>query len=62
MPAPLLVLSNPNNDRPLMTLDLALVTQGFWTSAIPDGFNTSISILASGSTPGVLQPGVIGDN
>ena len=57
MPAPLLVLSNPNNDRPLMTLDQSLIVQGFWTSAIPDGFSTSISILASGATPGVLQPG-----
>ena len=55
--APLLVLSNPNNDRPLMTLDVTRVTQGFWTSALPDGFSTTLSILASGKTPGVLQPG-----
>ncbi len=61
MPAPLLVLSNPNDDRPLLTLDQSLVTNGFWisngTSIIPDGFSTSISYLASGKTPGVLQAG-----
>ena len=57
MPAPLLVLSNPNPDRPLLTLDASLLTSGFWTSAIPDGFSTSISILASGNTPGLLQAG-----
>jgi RHS repeat-associated protein len=57
MPAPLLVLSNPSNDRPLLTLDAAKVSKGFWTNAIPDGFSTSISILASGKTPGILQPG-----
>ncbi len=57
MPAPMLTLANPNNDRPLLTLDQSLITQGFWTSAIPNGFSTSISILASGATPGVLQPG-----
>jgi RHS repeat-associated protein len=58
MAAPLLVLSNPSNDRPLLTLDQSRLVAGLWTSAtIPDGFSTSISILASGSTPGVLQPG-----
>src|SRR5207249_2766783 len=29
MPAPLLELSNPNNDRPLLTLDQSRLTQGF---------------------------------
>ena len=57
MPAPILVLSNPDNDRPVMTLDQSLIIQGYWSTAIPDGFSTSISILASGATPGILQPG-----
>ena len=30
---------------------------GFWTSATPDGFSHSVQFLASGSTPGLLQPG-----
>jgi len=57
VPAPLLVLSNPANDRPLLTLDPSRVVEGFWTSAVPDGFSTRLSLLASGATPGVLQPG-----
>src|SRR5262249_53486661 len=39
------------------TLDQSIVVQGFWTSAVPDGFSHTIQILASGSTPGVVQPG-----
>ncbi len=31
--------------------------EGFWTSAQPDGFSHSVQLLASGATPGVLQPG-----
>jgi YD repeat-containing protein len=44
----------------LLTLDPTLVTQGFWTSAIPDGFSFVVQVLASGATPGVLQPGESG--
>ncbi len=51
MPAPLLVLSA--TDRALLTLDQTRVTQGFWTSAQPDGFSDTVHIF----TPGVLQPG-----
>lgn len=60
MPAPLLILESAdsdNSDRPFFTLDQSLVVQGFWTSAIPDGFSHSVQILGSGDTPGVLQPG-----
>ncbi len=60
MPAPLLLLQSAdpdNSDRPLLTLDQSRVVEGFWTSATPDGFSNSIYILASGETPGVLQPG-----
>ena len=60
MPAPLLLLKSADaddSDRPVLTLDQSLLVQGFWTSAEPDGFSHTISILASGNTPGVLQPG-----
>jgi hypothetical protein len=60
MPAPLLRLQSTDDndsDRPLLTLDQTRVTEGFWTSAVPDGFSHSIQILASGAVPGVLNPG-----
>jgi RHS repeat-associated protein len=59
MPAPLLVLDAQQNGRSaaFFTLDQSRVVQGFWTSAVPDGFSHTIQILASGATPGVLQPG-----
>ena len=40
-----------------MTLDQTLQTFGFWTSATPKGYAQSVEFLASGKTPGVLQPG-----
>jgi RHS repeat-associated protein len=59
MPAPLLVLDAVQNGAAgaIMTLDRSRVTQGLWTSAVPDGFSTSVHILASGGTPGLLFPG-----
>jgi len=59
MPAPLLVLTPTQNGRAaaLLTLDGSRQTQGFWTSAIPEGFSNSVQFLASGQTPGLLQPG-----
>lgn len=59
MDAPLLRLT-PKQDgaaRAFMTLDQSRLTRGFWTSARPNGFTPSIQVLASGETPGVLQPG-----
>src|SRR5262249_39461594 len=41
----------------LLTLDHSRVTQGFWTTANPDGYGQSVQFLGSGATPGVLQPG-----
>ena len=41
----------------LMTLDASLANQGYWTAATPAGFSHQIEILASGATPGVLEPG-----
>ena len=55
MPAPLLVLSG--TERPFLTLHNNIVTEGFWTSAQPAGFSDKVQFLASGSTPGILQPG-----
>lgn len=59
MHAPLLHLTVTQKDRQdaLLTLDGELVTQGLWTSAIPEGFSNSIQVLASGNTPGLLHPG-----
>jgi RHS repeat-associated protein len=59
MPAPLLVLSATQSgiEGALLTLDPALQVSGFWTSATPAGYSQSVQILASGATPGVLQPG-----
>ncbi|HYF34669.1 MAG TPA: hypothetical protein VD994_05210, partial [Prosthecobacter sp.] len=60
MAAPLLILdaTNPSGQRgAFLTLDANLRSSGFWTSSIPVGHSSSIQILASGATPGILQPG-----
>ena len=64
MPAPLLVLTGTQthadgvkDSRAFLTLDRSKLVQGFWTSALPEGFTHTIQILGSGSTPGILQPG-----
>jgi RHS repeat-associated protein len=59
MSAPLLVLTATQNGREgaFLTLQQVGLVEGFWTSADPAGFSHSIQILASGDTPGVLQPG-----
>jgi RHS repeat-associated protein len=44
----------------ILTLDASRVKDGFWTPAMPEGFSNSISFLADGETPGVLQPGETG--
>ena len=57
--APILVLTATQNGIPgaLLTLDPSKIDSGFWTSATPDGFAQSVQFLASGSVPGVIQPG-----
>jgi len=62
MQAPLLNLTASQNGRAaaLMTLDMLRVSDGFWTTAVPEGFSHSVQFLASGATPGVLQPGESG--
>ena len=58
MQAPLLLLESSSPlDVPLFTLDPALQTSGFWTSAIPQGYSSTVEILASGKVPGMLEPG-----
>jgi RHS repeat-associated protein len=59
MPAPLLVLRGlqQGTEGAWLTLDATRLSQGFWTSAQPEGFSHSVQVLASGGTPGVLQPG-----
>ena len=59
MPAPLLVLTatEGGNAGALLTLDASDQIAGLWASATPDGFSQSVQFLASGSTPGLLQPG-----
>jgi len=62
MPAPIISLTATQNGREgaFLTLDPTLMGNGFWTSAEPAGFSHSIQVLASGATPGVLQPGESG--
>ena len=60
IPAPILILDSADpdgSDRPLLTMDQSLLTTGLWTNTLPAGFSHSIQIMASGATPGVLQPG-----
>ncbi len=58
MPAPLLVLeSSVADDVPVFTLNKALQVPFLWTSALPYGNSPQLEILASGTVPGVLEPG-----
>jgi len=63
MPAPLIVLESGDpdgSDRPIMTLDRSKVSGGLWTSAMPRGFSDHIQFIASGRSPGLLEPGESG--
>jgi RHS repeat-associated protein len=59
MPAPLLLLTatQGSHQAAFLTLDSTIVHSGIYNLAVPDGFTTSIQLLASGATPGLLQPG-----
>src|SRR5262249_21067255 len=58
MPAPVLVLHASQNG--MMTLDASrLVPPGFVTDEPREGFSDSVQIVASGATPGLLQPGEV---
>ncbi|MFH0728892.1 MAG: RHS repeat-associated core domain-containing protein [Pseudomonadota bacterium] len=62
MAAPLLLVTATQNDTAgaIMTLDATRLSSGFWTSAMPEGFSNSVQFIASGETPGILQPGESG--
>ena len=62
MPAPLIGVTGDQNGRQaaLLTLNSENLSRGFWTPSIPEGFSNSVQFLASGETPGVLQPGETG--
>jgi RHS repeat-associated protein len=67
MPAPLLTFTPTQTHKvngvevtehhAFLTLDRSRIVSGFATSALPEGFAHTIQLLASGNTPGVLQPG-----
>src|SRR5207302_7568061 len=59
MPAPVLEVTSTINGVPgaLLTLNPALANLGYYAAITPAGFAQSVQILASGSTPGILQPG-----
>jgi YD repeat-containing protein len=62
MPAPLLEVGGTQNGQSgaWLTLTEHRLVEGFWTSATPEGFAHSVQFLASGATPGLLQPGESG--
>ncbi|HRZ36278.1 MAG TPA: RHS repeat-associated core domain-containing protein [Candidatus Paceibacterota bacterium] len=59
IPAPLLHVTATQRGRTaaILTLDQSRLSSGFWTSAMPEGFANSVQFIASGDTPGILQPG-----
>src|SRR5262249_30715483 len=64
MPAPIIEVTitqthanGTTDQKAVMTLDPSLVKQGFWSTTVPAGFSSTIQILGSGATPGVLEPG-----
>ena len=60
--APLLELTATQNEKEgaFLTLEETRLSRGFWTSAIPKGFAHTVQFMASGTVPGVLQPGESG--
>lgn len=64
MYAPLLTLVGKQNGKEgaILTMDPSIVNQGFWTSAMPEGFANAVSFLAySASAPGWLMPSGLDD-
>jgi pimeloyl-ACP methyl ester carboxylesterase len=59
MPAPLLLLDATQNGQEgaFLSLDSSAANTFFSTSTLPAGYSHSVEILASGATPGVLEPG-----
>ncbi|MGB9627908.1 MAG: CARDB domain-containing protein, partial [Thermodesulfobacteriota bacterium] len=59
MAAPLLLIQPTQKRKPgaILTLDKTRLSEGFWTSVMPEGFTNEVQFLASGETPGLLMPG-----
>ena len=58
MPAPLLALGSTDPAQvPLLTLDASKVSSTLDRTRVPDGFSTTLLILANGAVPGILEPG-----
>jgi RHS repeat-associated protein len=59
MAAPVLQFTASQNGNlgGFLTLDPTLKNEAFNTNSTPAGFGQSVQILASGSTPGILEPG-----
>jgi RHS repeat-associated protein len=64
MPAPLIEVTvsqthanGVTDQKALLTLDSSLLSEGFTYTTLPPGFSNTIQILASGATPGLLEPG-----
>ncbi len=62
MPAPVLVVAATQRGRAgaILALEQSRLKSGFWTSVMPLGFANAAQFLASGATPGILQPGESG--
>jgi hypothetical protein len=54
------VVTVGGNHGALLTLDPAKIPQGLWSAVKPEGLSYSVQFLASGATPGILQPGETG--
>jgi hypothetical protein len=59
MPAPLLLLdaTQKGQEGAFLSLNSSAANSFFATSTLPAGFSHSVEILASGATPGILEPG-----
>ena len=63
MPAPLLIVTATQEmygvpvNSAIMKNSPTMIPRGFWTNSMPEGFSSTIQILASGETPGIIQPG-----
>ena len=58
MAAPLVIVTAKvgEYEGAMFALDDAGVSRGFWTSTAAEGFSSSVQFLATGTTPGLLQP------
>lgn len=49
-------ISQKGEHRAFLTFDKSIVTEGFWTSTVPEGFTHSVSFLATSGHSGQLLP------